>query len=117
MFGIIAALLQLPFLISAILIGPDRVIGGISERAELFLIKVSSWSRWIYIPATAAFLYTLFRDDSTGPWLAWAFSALDVYLLLQYWNAGRDALDEYEDDEELDIEKFRIDDKKENRDV
>lgn len=105
MFLIIGLLLQHPFLISGVLIGPDRLF-NISERVELFLIKVSTWTRWLYVPATVAVLYDMTRNDV--PWWVVALLAfVDAWLLVTYWNAARRALDEYED----------VEDEEENADV
>lgn len=98
MLAVIGMLIQLPFLISGALIGPHYMF-PISERFELFLIKVSQWSRWIFIPATAVVLYEIFRADAPS-WLPFVLGAIDGYLLGTFWNAGRRALEEFEEVEE-----------------
>jgi hypothetical protein len=106
MFAIIGMLIQLPFLIPGALIGPHYLF-PIGERFELFLIKVLTWSRWLYVPATAALLYDMIRSD-VSIWVPILIGIVDCYLLISYWNAGRRALEGFEDVE---------DDELENRDV
>lgn len=106
MFAIIGMLIQLPFLISGALVGPHYLF-PIGERFELLLIKVSQWSRWLYVPATAALLYDMSRSD-VSVWVPILIGIIDGYLLVSYWNAGRRALEGFEDVE---------DDEEENADV
>lgn len=98
MLAIIGMLVQLPFLISGALIGPHPMF-PIGERFELFLIKVSQWSRWPYAPASVVVLHEMFRADAPW-WVIVVIGVIDGFLLGAFWNAGRRALEGFEEVEE-----------------
>lgn len=91
----VAMLAQLPYLVSGLLIGPGGPL-KISWRTELFLARMSVWSRWLFVPAAVIVTYWMFK--TSVPWWFVALDvALSVYLTFVFWHAGRDAVEEHED--------------------
>lgn len=95
--GIVALVAQMPFLITAFLIGPPMP-KWLTWNKALVVIDVFRVVRWAFIPASLASLIAMLADG-VPYWFAGLGALLDAFLLGWYWHAGRDAVVEHGDRE------------------